>query len=105
MAGSSSWHLAPRRRLCGAGRRRLGRFVAGNSTGSTPGKAAALANGRDVSTEASVQEREGQKSTPYEFFILAVSVHSIINLVLAFVVPFESQSWWLIMYVDSLLTI
>ena len=54
-----------------------------------------------MSTEASVQEREGQKSAPYEFFILAVSVHSIINLVLAFVVPFESQSWWLIMYVDS----
>ncbi len=58
-----------------------------------------------MSTDSIADVREGQKSAPYEFFILAVSVHSIINLALAFIVPFDSQSWWLIMYVDGVLTI
>jgi voltage-gated potassium channel len=50
-------------------------------------------------------ERGDLKATTYEFFILAVSFLSILNLALAVVVPFESESWRLIFYVDSALTI
>jgi voltage-gated potassium channel len=50
-------------------------------------------------------ERGDLKSTTYEFFILAISILSIINLVLAFVFTFESQLWWLVLYVDTILTI
>jgi voltage-gated potassium channel len=45
------------------------------------------------------------KSTTYEFFILAVSVVSIVNLGLAAVLPFRSQSWWLVAIMDIALTI
>ena len=45
------------------------------------------------------------KSTTYEFFILAISVLSILNMVLAVVLPFESQSWWLVASIDAALTI
>jgi voltage-gated potassium channel len=49
--------------------------------------------------------REDLKSTTYEFFILAVSILSIVNLALYAVLPWRSQSWWLIAYVDTALTI
>ena len=45
------------------------------------------------------------KSTTYEFFILAVSILSIVNLVLFAVMPWGSQSWWVIVYIDVGLTI
>lgn len=50
-------------------------------------------------------ERGDLKRTTYEFFILAVSFLSILNLVLAVTVPFDSESWRLIAFVDSGLTI
>lgn len=50
-------------------------------------------------------DREDLKSTTYEFFILAVSILSIMNLALAGVLPFRSQSWWLVAYVDIGLTL
>lgn len=45
------------------------------------------------------------RSTTYEFFILAVSVLSIANLAIVAVLPFRSQSWWLVTFVDTALTI
>lgn len=50
-------------------------------------------------------DREDLKSTTYEFFILAISVMSILNMALLFVLPFESQSWWLVAIIDAVLTI
>jgi hypothetical protein len=44
------------------------------------------------------------KSTTYEFFILAISILSIANMVLIAVLQYQSQSWWLVVYVDSALT-
>lgn len=45
------------------------------------------------------------KSTTYELFILAVSLLSIVNLALYAVLPWQSQAWWLVAYVDAALTI
>jgi voltage-gated potassium channel len=52
-----------------------------------------------------VTQREDLKGTTYELFILAISIFSIVNLALAAMVPFKSQSWWVIVYVDVALTI
>lgn len=49
--------------------------------------------------------REDLKSTTYEFFILAISILSIVNLVLFAVLPWGSQPWWIIVIVDVGLTI
>jgi voltage-gated potassium channel len=49
--------------------------------------------------------REDLKGTTYELFILAISILSIVNLVLYAVLPWRSQPWWLIAYVDTALTI
>jgi voltage-gated potassium channel len=58
-----------------------------------------------VNTGLAASDREDLKSTTYEFFILAISVLSIVNSGLWFVLPFESQSWWLVVTVDAILTI
>jgi voltage-gated potassium channel len=58
-----------------------------------------------VSIAASEIDREDLKSTTYEFFILAISVMSIVNMAMLFVLPFESQSWWLVAIIDAVLTI
>jgi len=50
-------------------------------------------------------DREDLKSTTYEFFILAISVMSILNMAMLFVLSFESQSWWLVAIIDAALTI
>lgn len=50
-------------------------------------------------------DRGDLKSTTYEFFILAISTLSIVNMALAVVLPFKSQSWWLVAFVDAALTI
>ena len=60
---------------------------------------------RTVSTASGAPDREDLKSTTYEFFVLAISVMSILNMALLFVLPFESQSWWLVVSVDTVLTI
>jgi voltage-gated potassium channel len=57
-----------------------------------------------VSANLAGSDRGDLKSTTYEFFILAISILSITNLALAFVFTFESQAWWLVMYVDAILT-
>lgn len=49
--------------------------------------------------------REDLKSTTYEFFILAISVMSIVNMALLAVLSFESQSWWIVANVDVALTL
>jgi voltage-gated potassium channel len=58
-----------------------------------------------VHTDPTASGREDLKSTTYEFFILAISVLSIVNSGLWFVLPFESQPWWLVVTVDGILTI
>jgi len=49
--------------------------------------------------------REDLRSTTYEFFILAVSILSIVNLGLLGVLPYRSQPWWLVVMIDVALTI
>lgn len=49
--------------------------------------------------------REDLKSTTYELFILAISVFSIVNLALEVAIPDGTQAWWLILYVDTALTL
>lgn len=49
--------------------------------------------------------REDLKGTSYELFILAISILSIVNLVALIFLPFESQAWWLIAYIDTALTL
>lgn len=56
-------------------------------------------------TAQTTPDRGDLKSTTYEFFMLAMAVLSIFNLLLSFAFPTRSQSWWLIAYVDSILTI
>jgi voltage-gated potassium channel len=52
-----------------------------------------------------VGERQDLKGTVYEFFILAVSLLSIVNMILLAAFPWESQYWWLVAYTDVVLTI
>ena len=47
--------------------------------------------------------REDLKGIPYELFMLALAILSIVNIVLEAVLPWESQSWWLVIYVDIIL--
>jgi voltage-gated potassium channel Kch len=54
--------------------------------------------------EAPTTSRGDLRSTTYEFFILAVSILSIVNLALMLAIPFDSQAWWLVTYVDIALT-
>ena len=49
--------------------------------------------------------REDLKSVPYELFMLALALLSIVNFVLVLVLPWESQSWWLVVYIDLFLTV
>lgn len=49
--------------------------------------------------------REDLKGTVYEFFILAVSILSIANMILLGAFMWESQYWWLVAYTDVALTI
>lgn len=58
-----------------------------------------------MSTVTAPVDRGDLRSTTYEFFILAVSVLSIANMAIGAVLPFQSQSWWLVAFVDSALTI
>jgi hypothetical protein len=45
--------------------------------------------------------REDLKGTAYELFMLALSVLSIVNLVLQAALFYGSQKWWLITYIDA----
>jgi hypothetical protein len=50
-------------------------------------------------------DRGDLKSTTYEFFVLAMAILSIVNLTLALVYSYRSQQWWLVMYIETVLTI
>ena len=45
------------------------------------------------------------KGTTYELFVLGISILSIANLALLAVFSYQSQSWWLVIYIDTALTI
>jgi voltage-gated potassium channel Kch len=50
-------------------------------------------------------DRGDLKSTTYEFFMLAMAILSIANLPLLFIFPYESQSWYLVMMIEGILTL
>ena len=50
-------------------------------------------------SQQSARGREDLKSASYELFIFAVSILSIVNLALYAILPWRSQSWWLIAFV------
>lgn len=50
-------------------------------------------------------DRGDLKSMPYELFMLALALLSIANVVLYAALPWESQTWWLVVYVDGILTV
>jgi len=59
-----------------------------------------------VSTsEASKAERGDLKSTSYEFFILAMALLSIANLPLLFLFSYQSQPWYLVLFIEGALTL
>jgi voltage-gated potassium channel len=49
-------------------------------------------------------DREDLKGIPYELFMLGLAVLSIVNLVLVSVLAWGSQPWWLVVYIDIILT-
>jgi len=49
--------------------------------------------------------REDLKGTVYELFILAVSILSLFNYVLAAAFTFESQYWWIVADIEIVLTL
>lgn len=54
---------------------------------------------------ASADDRGDLKSTTYEFFVLAMAILSIANLPLLLIFPYESQSWYLVMMIEGILTL
>jgi voltage-gated potassium channel len=58
-----------------------------------------------VSSPTSPADRGDLKSTSYEFFMLAMAVLSIANLPLLVVFPYESQSWYLVVFIEGALTL
>ena len=56
-------------------------------------------------TVASTADRGDLKSTSYEFFMFAMAILSIANLPLLVIYPFESQSWYLVLFVEAALTL
>jgi voltage-gated potassium channel len=61
----------------------------------------------DRQTAAALKEQlpEDLKGVAYELFILALSILSIVNLILQAAMEYGSQKWWLIVYVDASLTL
>ena len=55
-------------------------------------------------SEAAKVERGDLKSTSYEFFILAMAILSIANLPLLFLFSYQSQPWYLVLFVEGVLT-
>jgi voltage-gated potassium channel len=54
---------------------------------------------------AAPADRGDLKSTSYEFFMLAMAILSIANLPLLVIFPYESQKWYLVLFVESALTL
>jgi Ion transport protein len=61
--------------------------------------------GQMSGSERSVGGREDLKGTVYEFFILAVSILSIVNMILLAAFTWENQYWWLVAWTDVALTV
>jgi voltage-gated potassium channel Kch len=59
----------------------------------------------DRTSAARLPDRGDLKSTTYEFFMLAMAVLSIANLPLLVIYPYESQSWYLVWFVEAALTL
>jgi voltage-gated potassium channel Kch len=58
-----------------------------------------------VTDAAPPADRGDLKSTSYEFFMLAMAILSIANLPLLLIFPYESQKWYLVLFVEGALTI
>jgi voltage-gated potassium channel Kch len=58
-----------------------------------------------MTERSAAADRDDLKSTTYEFFMLAMAILSIANLPLLIVVPFQSQSWYLVAFIEAALTI
>ena len=58
-----------------------------------------------MASESPPLDRGDLKGMPYEIFMLAMAMLSIANLVLLAVLPWQSQEWWLVAYVDGILTV
>jgi voltage-gated potassium channel len=58
-----------------------------------------------MSDAPTTEDRGDLRSTTYEFFILAVSVLSIVNLGILAVIEYRTQAWLLVSFVDVALTI
>ena len=59
----------------------------------------------DSAPASASADRGDLKSTSYEFFMLAMAVLSIANLPLLIFFPYESQKWYLVLFVEGALTI
>ncbi len=57
------------------------------------------------STAAQSVSRGDLKSTVYELFVFAISILSIVNMLLETIFPFESSYWWLVVEIDVVLTL
>ena len=59
----------------------------------------------DRAAAARPGDRADLKSTSYEFFMLAMAILSIANLPLLVFFPYESQSWYLVLFIEGALTL
>ena len=57
------------------------------------------------SSPAVPADRGDLKSTTYEFFMLAMAILSIVNLPLLVFYPYEAQKWYLVLFVETALTL
>lgn len=55
--------------------------------------------------DSTLADRGDLKSTPYEFFILAMAILSIVNLPLLLLYSSSSEQWLLVLYVEGILTL
>jgi voltage-gated potassium channel len=58
-----------------------------------------------VPERAQAVDRGDLKSTTYEFFMLAMAVLSIANLPLLVIYSYESQPWYLVLFIEASLTL
>ncbi len=56
-------------------------------------------------SSAAVADRGDLKSATYEFFMLGMAILSIANLPLLVIFPYQSQSWYLVFFIEAALTL
>jgi len=59
----------------------------------------------DRVAEAAPADRGDLKSATYEFFMLAMAILSIVNLPLLVIYSYESQPWYLVLFIEASLTL